>query len=105
MAQTMVAQKELGLRLHMLRYGRGWSLLYVEAQTGIPHQTLSRWERAIDTTYPVLERLSLLADLYGLTVARLLDPEPLPVELLGFSGDSATPDERGGQDTAVDVAA
>ncbi len=99
MAQTIVDRRELGLRLHMLRFACGWSLRDVEERTGIPQTTLSRWERARDKTYPDLDRLAQLAELYGLTVARLLDPEPLEMEPVGYASDRGTPEQRGRYNT------
>lgn len=70
---ALVSRKELGLRLHTLRYDRGWKLIDVETKTGIPQSTLSRWERARGKGYPDVERLAILADLYGTEVSALLD--------------------------------
>ncbi len=72
-AATITDRRELGLRLHTLRYDRGWSLLEVEGKTGIPQSTLSRWERARGNAYPDVERLATLAALYGTSVSDLLD--------------------------------
>lgn len=86
MATTLVDRKELGERLHLLRFTRGWSLREVEDRTQIPEATLGRWERAKGKKYPDVERLGTLAKLYEVEVSDLLDgdltsrawPKPIP---------------------------
>lgn len=70
--QMLVDRRDLGLRLQLLRISRRWKLTDVSERTGIPTSTLSRWERGSGKHYPDLERLMVLAELYGVNVNRLL---------------------------------
>jgi transcriptional regulator with XRE-family HTH domain len=78
MANRVTSKKEVGQRLYFLRHMKRWSLDAVEKETGLPSSTLSRWERGIAAGYPPIERLDQLAQLYGVTVPYLLDPEASP---------------------------
>lgn len=73
--QTLIGREELGVRLHMLRWHRGWSARHVEQLTGIPEASLLRWERAVGKRYPDTDRVAALAAVYGVAMADLLDPD------------------------------
>lgn len=69
---TTLDRKAVGLRLHMLRYEKGWTLRELAAETGISESMLSRYERG---THPMKdEQLMALAQVFGTS----------PDELLGF---------------------
>ncbi len=53
-------QKELGTRLHLLRYRRGWSMSDIETMTGVPASTLSRIERG--RAWPRVDQLIALCE-------------------------------------------
>jgi transcriptional regulator with XRE-family HTH domain len=75
MATKLIDRRELGARLHMLRWRRGWSARHVEQLTGIPEASLLRWERAVGKRYPGTDRISRLADVYEVDLSELLDPD------------------------------
>lgn len=71
-----VGVKELGLRLHVLRFMRDERLADVSAATGIPKSTLARWERPRpNAKSPASGELSRLANYYGIGLQDLLDPD------------------------------
>lgn len=74
-ATTLVDRETLGLRLKLLRVRAGLSQEAIEAKTGIPTSTLSRWENGTGERYPDLERLAALAVLYGVELGELLAPD------------------------------
>lgn len=76
MART-VDLKEMGRRIHMLRWRR-WSLQQLEEATGISQSNLSRYERGV--VRPTIDRLVVLANVLGTT----------PDYLLGFAPSVAT---------------
>jgi transcriptional regulator with XRE-family HTH domain len=73
--------KEMGRRIHMLRWGR-WSLLELEELTGIPQSNLSRYERG--ASRPTVDRIAVLARVLGTT----------PDYLLGFDSPVVVADPR-----------
>lgn len=75
MAMT-VDLKEMGRRIHMLRWRR-WSLQELEKATGISQSNLSRYERGV--VRPTIDRLVILAAVLGTT----------PDYLLGFEASAA----------------
>lgn len=94
MTQTLVDRRTLGKRLHMLRFDAGWTLREVETKTGIPQATLARWEKAKGNEYPPVDRLELLAGLYGVSREDLLRPvapdSPMRVYVKGLVPALAT---------------
>lgn len=74
-ASRVVDRTELGGRLQALRFRDHLTTRDVEAATGIPNTTVARWERAAGKEYPETARLARLADLYGVSVSELLDPD------------------------------
>jgi transcriptional regulator with XRE-family HTH domain len=73
-AAAVIDRKELGRRLHMLRFDR-FTLLQVEQATGIPQSNLSRLERGIGRTDPKMGVLIRLARFYGVDWRDLVDPD------------------------------
>ncbi len=79
----LVDRVTLGLRLHMFRFERGWSLREVQERTGLTEMSLNRWERAVGKRYPDVEALAILAETYDTTLKDLLDSDATRVSLTG----------------------
>lgn len=75
MRGTLIDRRALGARLHMLRWDRGWSAKDVAERTGVSEASLLRWERAVGKKYPPSDRIQQLAEILGVEMSDLLDPD------------------------------
>lgn len=64
--------RALGMRLVELRAGHRWSMADAAERLGWPVQSLSRFE--LGRRVPTLPTLIRVADVYGVTVAELMEP-------------------------------
>lgn len=69
-------KQALGPKIRAAREWADYGILDAAAATGIGITTLYEYESCKKA--PDAERLSLLSDLYGLTVGQILGREPLP---------------------------
>lgn len=74
MAECIILRSKLNERLQELRKSAGLSYQKLEELTGISHSTLQRYEKNIALDIP-LNKLTTLANVYGVTVSYLLGTE------------------------------
>lgn len=81
MGDCIILRSKLNERLQDLRKNAGYSYQKLEELTGISHSTLQRYEKNIALDIP-LNKLNILASVYGVNVSYLLGTEDknLPYE-------------------------
>lgn len=69
----IASNSTIGARLRFLRESRGISLKAAGAHVGVSATAIHKYESGVNE--PSLEKLQLLADLYGTTPQRLIKPK------------------------------
>lgn len=74
--KDLLLQKKLGLNISARRKSLGWTQEFLAHQLEVDTETISRMERGV--TCPSLQSLAKLANALTITMADLLDEEPIP---------------------------
>ena len=81
--------KLIGASIATLRQERGWTQRQLARQLEVSHQAVSKWENGEST--PDVETLVRLARLFGVSIDRLINPDPADLRKKNFLFSRRTP--------------
>jgi transcriptional regulator with XRE-family HTH domain len=83
--------KLIGASITSLRQERGWTQRQLARQLDLSHQAVSKWENG--ESAPDVETLVRLARLFGVTIDRLINPDPADLRRKNFLFSRRSPEK------------
>jgi transcriptional regulator with XRE-family HTH domain len=93
--------KLIGASIASLRQERGWTQRQLARQLDLSHQAVSKWENG--ESAPDVETLVRLARLFGVTIDRLINPDPADLRKKNFLFSRRTADRLEEELDSLDV--